>query len=91
MQGLVPDLTVLLAVDRATAESRRRDRGGAADRMESEAAAFHDAVNAAFRELAALAPSRYLVLDAAAPAEQTTRAVVDRVATLLPATAEAGR
>ena len=91
LQGLVPDLTVLLDVDRATADSRRRARGLAADRMESEAAAFHDAVNAAFRELAALAPSRYLVLDAAAPAAQITRAVVDRVAAVLPAAGEAGR
>ena len=86
LQGLVPDLTVLLDVDRTTAESRRRSRGLTTDRMESEASAFHDTVNAAFREFAASAPSRYLVLDAAAPPEQITRAVLDRVAALLPGT-----
>ena len=91
LQGLVPDLTVLLDVDRATAEARRRSRGVAADRMESEAAAFHEAVNAAFRDLAELTPSRYLVLDAAAPAEDITRTVLQRVSALVPALPEAAQ
>ncbi|WP_233542882.1 dTMP kinase [Kocuria tytonis] len=84
LQGLVPDLTVVLDVDPATAEARRRGRGAAADRMESETRAFHDAVNAAFRELAHRAPSRYLVLDASDSAAGITRAVSARVTPLLP-------
>lgn len=83
VQGLVPELTVLLDVDQTTAEARRRERALATDRMESEARAFHDAVNAAFRELAAHAPSRYLVLDASAPAAELTDAIVDRVTGIL--------
>ena len=86
LQGLVPQLTVVLAVDPATAESRRLHRGVAVDRMEAEDRAFHHAVNAAFLELAARSPERYLVLDAAEPVEAITRAVAARVAPLLPGT-----
>ncbi len=84
LQGLVPDLTVLLDVDQTTAQARRRRRESASDRMEAEDLAFHATVNAAFRELAAAAPQRYLVLDAAESAERITRAVAARVAPLLP-------
>lgn len=86
LQGLVPQLTVVLAVAPATAESRRLHRGVAVDRMEAEDRAFHHAVNAAFLELAARSPERYLVLDAAEPVEAITRAVAARVAPLLPGT-----
>ncbi|WP_068470526.1 dTMP kinase [Kocuria varians] len=82
LQGLVPDLTVVLDVDQDTAESRRARRGLPEDRMESEAGAFHRAVNATFRELAARSPERYLVLDAALPAEQITRTVAERALAL---------
>ena len=83
LQGLVPDLTVVLDVEPSTAERRRRARGALTDRMEAEDHVFHRAVNAAFRELAARAPQRYLVLDADRPAEEITRAVAERVAPLL--------
>ncbi len=75
-QGLVPDLTVLLDVD--PAEGRRR-RSVAPDRLESEAADFHARVRAHFLALAAAAPARYLVLDAAQPLEHIARLVRDRV------------
>lgn len=65
--GLVPDLTLLLDVD--PQEGRRR-RGGEHDRLESESAAFHTRVREHFLELAHAAPQRYLVLDAARPAEE---------------------
>jgi dTMP kinase len=45
--GLVPDLTVLLALDPAVARARMVARGGL-DRMEREDAAFHARVGAAF-------------------------------------------
>ena len=45
--GLVPDLTVLLRVQRATGAERARRRG-APDRMESEGEAFHTRVADAF-------------------------------------------
>lgn len=74
--GLTPDLTVLLDVPVHVGASRRR---GAADRMESESVAFHEQVAARFRELAARAAQRYLVLDATAPAEAISAAVLARL------------
>ncbi|CAN5553757.1 dTMP kinase [soil metagenome] len=59
--GLLPDLTFLLDVDPQVGYQRRR---GEHDRLESESADFHQQVRAAFLDLAAAAPSRYLVLDA---------------------------
>jgi dTMP kinase len=52
--GLVPDLTVLLALDPAVARARMVARGGL-DRMEREDAAFHARVAEAF--LAAADPA----------------------------------
>lgn len=60
--GLLPDLTVLLDVDPAQGRARR---GLVHDRVESEGETFHSAVRQGFLDLAALAPDRYLVLDAA--------------------------
>ncbi|PRI10528.1 dTMP kinase [Leucobacter massiliensis] len=82
--GLWPQLTVLLDLDPAVAAARREDRGGGADRLESEAAAFHAAVRAGFLELAEAFPDRYLVLDASEPADVLHAAVVAAVAPLLP-------
>jgi dTMP kinase len=49
VDGVAPDLVVVLDVDDAVAD-RRRD---GADRLEREQRAFHDQVRAAYRELAA--------------------------------------
>lgn len=81
--GLWPELTVLLDVDPDTAAARRQSRGGAADRLEAEAVEFHAAVRAGFLGFAAAEPGRYLVLDAAQPAEELSEQIIDRVATLL--------
>lgn len=89
--GLVPDLTVLLDVDPATAAVRRgRDAGRAGeDRMETESLAFHARVREQFLALAARRPERYLVLDASAAAGEVHRRVREHLAPLLPAVAEA--
>ncbi len=63
---LVPDLTVLLDVDPAEG-LRRSAASGAPDRVEAEPLALHQQVRAAFLELAAAAPDRYVVVDASAP------------------------
>lgn len=81
--GLWPELTVLLDVDPDTAAARRQSRGGVADRLEAEAVEFHAAVRAGFLGFAAAEPGRYLVLDAAQPAEELSEQIIDRVATLL--------
>lgn len=53
--GLAPDLTIVLAVPAAEADSRRARRG-AADRIERAGAAFHARVDEAYRLLAGTEP-----------------------------------
>lgn len=81
--GLWPRLTVLLDLDPGTAAERLRARGGSADRLEAEAGAFHAAVRAGFLALAEKDRNRYLVLDAAQPADEIHTAIVARLAPLL--------
>lgn len=79
--GLVPHLTVLLDVTPETARERFTE---APDRLESEPAEFHERVRAGFLTLAAADPARYLVVDAARPAEDVTTVVRHRLDQVLP-------
>lgn len=82
--GLVPDLTVLLDLDPAAGRRRLAARVDAPyDRLEAEAAEFHDRVRAAYLALAEAEPARFLVLDAAVEPEVLHAAVRDRVAAVL--------
>jgi len=63
VQGLMPDLTVLLLLDPDVAATR----SGATDRLEREGPGFRARVDAAYRELAALFPERIVALDGALP------------------------
>jgi dTMP kinase len=64
---------------------RRRARaGGEPDRIEAESLAFHERVRESFLDLASAAPERYLVLDAARPAEDVSAEVRRRLGPLLP-------
>ena len=78
--GLLPDLTIVLDVDVDTARRRRR---GEPDRLEREAAAFHERVRQAFLRLAEAAPQRYLVVDAARDPQTVAAAISRRVGELL--------
>lgn len=82
VEGLWPHLTVLLDLPTAAAAARRRARGGASDRLEAEAEAFHDAVRSGFLALAAAEPERFLVLDATAPVDELHERIIARVAEL---------
>jgi dTMP kinase len=81
--GLKPDLVVLLDVDPRVGLGRVSSRGQGRDRLESEPDSFHDRVRYAFLDLAAADPKRYLVLDAARPADEIGFAVATRVSGLL--------
>ncbi|MDO5740471.1 MAG: dTMP kinase [Ornithinimicrobium sp.] len=81
VQGLLPQLTVLLDV---TSQQGRTRRGEVHDRLERETDTFHDRVRQGFLDLAAREPDRYLVLDASAPLEELAAAVRARVGGLLP-------
>jgi dTMP kinase len=78
-EGLLPDLTILLDVDPATARGRRHGRA-AEDRLEAEQDDFHERVRAAFLALAAAAPERIVVVDGDLPPEEVAtriRAIVE--------------
>ncbi|MEV6600334.1 dTMP kinase [Actinoplanes sp. NPDC051346] len=81
--GLKPDLVVLLDVDPGVGLSRVDSRGQGTDRLESESRAFHERVRYAFLDLASADPKRYLVLDAARPADEIAEAVAARCRTLM--------
>lgn len=80
--GLTPHLTVLLDLDPATGLTRA-GRRATLDRLESASMAFHEAVRAEFLALARAEPERYLVLDAAEPAELLAGAIRQAIGALL--------
>lgn len=63
-QGVMPDLTILLDLDVAAGRERLIEAAKTLDRLESEAAAFHERVRRAFLDLAEREPHRILVIDA---------------------------
>jgi dTMP kinase len=81
--GLLPDLTVLLDLDPAAARTRLDADDKPFDRLESERADFHQRVRDAFLALAAAEPERFLVLDAARPADEIAADIRARLAPLL--------
>lgn len=81
--GLLPDLTVLLDLDPASARARLDADDKPFDRLEAEKAEFHERVRAAFLTLAAAEPERFLVLDATEPAAVLAERVREAVASRL--------
>jgi dTMP kinase len=77
--GIVPDLTLVLDAPEAIALARRRLRGGEDDRYERLDSAFHARVRAGFREIAAAAPARCVVVDASGEIENVHTAVMQAV------------
>lgn len=73
--GFKPDLTFLLDVCVDVGMKRARGRGGAPDRIESEATSFFERARACYRQRAAAEPERFRVIDAGAPVEQVVAAV----------------
>lgn len=82
-EGALPDLTVLLDLDPASARERLDADDKPFDRLEAEQAEFHARVRRAFLDLAAAEPDRFLVLDATLPADELAAAVRARVAPVL--------
>ncbi|HET9080819.1 MAG TPA: dTMP kinase [Trebonia sp.] len=80
-EGREPDLTILLDLD---PEQGLRRRARSADRLEAEPVDFHRRVRAGFLSLARAKPDHYLIVDAAAPLDEITEKVKDRVREVLP-------
>lgn len=81
--GALPDLTVLLDLDPATARARLDSDDKPFDRLEAEHEDFHARVREAFLRLADAEPDRFLVVDAALPADEVHALVRARVGPLL--------
>ncbi|HEY0248383.1 MAG TPA: dTMP kinase [Gryllotalpicola sp.] len=82
-EGLSPALTVLLDLDPELARERIDAAQRVFDRIEAEATEFSRRVRAAYLEMAAAEPGRWLVLDAALPAAELAAAIRERVTGLL--------
>lgn len=70
VQGLLPDLTVLLDLDAETANARRSTTGEEPDRLEREKISFFEAARNSYLELAKEEPERFLVVDALGSKEE---------------------
>jgi dTMP kinase len=81
--GLLPDRTLLLRIDPATALARAAGRGEAADRLEQEELGFFAAIAAAYDALAAAEPERIEVIDASAAPPAVLAAALAALAPLL--------
>jgi dTMP kinase len=75
VQGLMPELTVLLLVDPATAGTR----AGATDRLEREGAVLQTAADGAYRQLAERFPERILALDGTLPPDELAETIRERL------------
>ncbi|QZH76743.1 MAG: dTMP kinase [Erythrobacter sp.] len=70
-RSLLPDLTILLQADSAAVARRLAERDGDnADRIGSRSADYHARVAQRFRDLAAMDPARFLLVDADGTPEQ---------------------
>ncbi|KJL42369.1 MAG: dTMP kinase [Microbacterium sp.] len=82
-EGELPDLTVLLDLDPASARARLDAADKPFDRLEAEKDDFHARVRDAYLALAAAEPHRFLVIDAAGAPDDIAATVRARVAALL--------
>jgi dTMP kinase len=61
--GIQPDLTIYLDIDLDTGLQRARERNTSADRLDDEAASFHQRVRSAYLGLASKNPDRIRLVD----------------------------
>jgi len=80
VDGLLPDVTILLDLDETSARRRLDADDKPFDRLEAEQAEFHARVRAAFLTLADAEPARFLVVDASLPVDEIAALVRARVA-----------
>jgi dTMP kinase len=83
VEGLLPDLTILLDLEASAAATRRSKTGEEPDRLEREKIEFFEAVRQAFLDMAAAEPERWLVIDARQSVAEMQEQIRTRVAELL--------
>jgi dTMP kinase len=87
LEGVQPDLTLILDLPPELGMSRAAGRGVAADRYERLDAGFHARVRAGFLAIAAAEPARCAVVDATAAEDAVAAAVLAALRERLPAAA----
>jgi dTMP kinase len=87
INGMVPDLTIILDLDPAIGMRRAAARRGGeiADRFEKETLDIHRRRRAAFLDIARKEPERCVVIDAGGPSEDVAAAVAAAVYELIEA------
>ena len=81
--GLRPDRVILLEAGEAALTDRLAARGAASDAIEARPAAYHRAVAASFRALAAADPAGFARIDAVGTPEDVHARILDTLADLL--------
>jgi dTMP kinase len=79
VRGCMPDRTILLRLDTATAVERARERceSPISDRFEAEGDRFQDRIAAEFDRIAAAEPERFVVVDAAGSVDEVHARVLE--------------
>jgi len=81
VNGMVPDLTIILDIDPAQGLQRAASRRGEsdADRFEKETIEIHRRRRDAFLEIARSEPERYVIIDAGASPEEVAERIIGNV------------
>jgi dTMP kinase len=75
----VPDITFVLDVDAATAESRMQHEPRKADRMEQQPADFYERVREGYRELARHEPKRIVLINGSRDSNEVEREIWEKL------------
>ena len=75
----VPDITFVLDVDAATAESRMQRERRKADRMEQQPAEFYEHVREGYRELVAHEPTRIVMVDGSGDVDEIEKQIWEKL------------
>jgi dTMP kinase len=80
----VPEITFVLDVDAATAESRMQREARKADRMEQQPAEFYERVREGYRELAAGEPKRIVMVDGSRDVDEIEKQIWETLCSRFP-------
>jgi dTMP kinase len=80
----VPEITFVLDVDAATAESRMQREPRKADRMEQQPAEFYERVREGYRELAASEPKRIVMVDGSRDVDEMEKQIWETLCSRFP-------
>jgi len=80
----IPDITFVLDVDAATAESRMQGEPRKADRMEQQPAEFYERVREGYRELAAGEPKRIVMIDGSGDVDEIEEQIWETLCSRFP-------